>query len=212
MRYRYHIYMNLSEPLTFRRLLGQYDRYAFDFLKNYLKPGMTFIDVGANLGDYTFFAARCVGAKGKVLSFDPEPNNNAWLKRGIAKNRFNNVDLRNSALSDKDGNAKLYIGELSGWHTLRATKKNMGFGQISVKTNKLDSLGIEKVNCIKIDVEGLEHEVLLGAIDTIRKNKPAILIDFHPHHGVDVDAVKELLRQLKYATFHTDSIWLPIPP
>ena len=86
--------MNLSEPLTVRRLIGQYDRYKFDFLENFLKEGMSFIDVGANLGDYTFFAARRVGSEGNVLSFEPEPNNYMWLKRGIAKNRFRNVDLK----------------------------------------------------------------------------------------------------------------------
>ena len=87
MRYRYHIYMNLSEPLTVRRLLGQYERDKFDFLEHFLKEGMSFIDVGANLGDYTFFAARRVGGEGNVLSFEPEPNNYMWLKKGIAKNR-----------------------------------------------------------------------------------------------------------------------------
>jgi FkbM family methyltransferase len=212
MRYGYHIYMNLSEPLTVRRLLGQYDRHKFDFLEHFLKNGMTFIDVGANLGDYTFFAARRVGSEGSVLSFEPEPNNYLWLKKGIAKNRFKNVDLKNSALSDKDGEAKLYLGELSGWHTLKAGENNANCGQILVTTNKLDSLALEKVDCIKIDVEGLEYEVLLGALDTIRNNKPAILMDFHPQHGVEVDVVKGLLHEMGYETFQKPNIWISSLP
>ena len=67
---------------------------------------------------------------------------------------------------------------------------------------------MEKVDCIKIDVEGLEYEVLLGAIDTIQNNKPAILIDFHPKHGVDVDAVKGILHELGYETYRKPTIWV----
>jgi FkbM family methyltransferase len=131
-----------------------------------------------------------------------------WLKKGVVKNRFKNVDLRNSALSDKDGEAILYLGELSGWHTLKAGEKSIKSGQILVQTNRLDSLAQEKVDCIKIDVEGLEYEVLLGAIDTIKKNKPSILLDFHPKHGVDVDSVKGLLREWGYETYQKSAIWV----
>lgn len=69
---------------------------------------MTFLDLGANVGFYTFLARSIIGEKGRVFAFEPYPRN-AELKASIRENNYNNVTLVEAAVSDKDGKASLYL-------------------------------------------------------------------------------------------------------
>jgi tRNA G37 N-methylase Trm5 len=90
------------------RVLGMYENQKMDAVVKLLRPGSTFIDVGANVGDFSLLAASVVGDGGKVLCFEPEPRNCYWLKRSIGLNRYENVTVFELALSDSDGEAQLY--------------------------------------------------------------------------------------------------------
>lgn len=202
--YRAYMYLNLSEPLTLRRLAGQYEKQKRLILNRYLKPGMTFVDVGANLGDYTIIASRLVGSRGRVVAFEPDPGNSSWLSKSITKNQLANVEVRHEALSDRDGEANLFLGEVSGWHTLKEGQLPREAGMVSVRTVRLDSLNFERMDLVKVDVEGAEYEVVQGAVEQLKRHRPMLLIDLHPTRGANIKGVISTLRQLEYDVMGLD--------
>ena len=204
------IYLNLHESeMMVERALGQYEVRKRRLIERLLRPGMSFVDAGANKGDFTLIAARLVGDGGAVFSFEPEPINFQWLERSIALNEYRNVRAYNVALGDTEGPVQLHLGPLSGQNTLVAGIYEE-FGAKTVMTRTLDSVLREidrpKIDMIKIDVEGWELPVLRGALDTIRSNGQAVvLLDLHPQLGADVPAVGSLLRSLGFRFYlHCD--------
>lgn len=202
------IYLNIKESrMMLQRALGCYEISKHEAFKKFLRPRATFVDVGCNKGDFSLLASRLVGPQGRVLSFEPHPDNCRWIRKSIAKNEYNNIDLYELALSDTNGVAQLHLGEKSGFHTLLAGKPQREKGTIEVQTRRLDDLLQEirferAVDAIKIDVEGADMHVLRGARQTISRN-PGIVVflDVHPHLGVNPDEVCEYLRSLGLALF-----------
>jgi len=144
-----------------------------------------------------------VGPRGNVFSFEPEPRNCYWIRRSIALNGYNNVQLAEVAVSSCDGIATLYLGKGSGWHTLLPGKPNRNEGAIEVTTRSLDSvIGHHQVHMIKIDVEGAEMKVLQGATRLLTANPGLILlIDVHPQLGVNPCEVAAFLSDRGFSLF-----------
>ena len=80
-------------------------------INNIIKEGMTIIDVGSNIGFHTLQFAKLVGSKGKVFAFEPDYENFCLLKKNIKENNYQNIIAEKKAISDKTGEAKLYICE-----------------------------------------------------------------------------------------------------
>jgi FkbM family methyltransferase len=202
------VYLNIKESrMMLQRALGCYEPSKHQAFKQFLRPGTTFVDVGCNKGDFTLLASRLVGAQGRVLSFEPHPENCRWIRKSIAKNEYRNIELYELALSDTNGTAQLHLGEKSGFHTLLAGKPQREKGIIEVRTRRLDDLlaevGFDRpVGAIKIDVEGADMHVLRGARETISRS-PGIVVflDVHPHLGVNPQEVCDYLRGLGLELF-----------
>lgn len=194
------------------RVLGRYEQAKHQAIETLLRPGGTFIDVGVNKGDFSLLAARILGEAGQVLAFEPEPTNCHWIQRTITLNGYRNIQLYQVALSDRNGEAQLYIGAKSGWHTLVAHPKGGDQQAIRVTTRTLDDflaeVGWERpVSMMKIDVEGAEMEVLRGASHVLDVNpRIVLLVDIHPEQGVDP---RELCGYLEAKGF---SIFREQPP
>src|SRR5262249_17938104 len=149
-------------------------------------------------------AASLVGEAGRVLSFEPEPRNRYWLERSIDLNGYKNIDLFPVALSDGEGEASLYLGEIAGYHTLIPGHPERQAGTIPVRTRTLDAClqeaGRTRVDMMKIDVEGAELQVLRGARGTLENNPEMILfLEIHPDVGVDPAEVRSFLGQFNFA-------------
>lgn len=147
--------------------------------KKYVKTGMTVIDIGAHIGLYTLLAARNVGDKGKVYSFEPTPRTFNLLRQNININFFvrsNKIIHEQLAITNKKGQVKFFIfKEKTGHNSLHFSgKKN---NSILVKTTSLDAyLKVnEKVDVVKIDAEGSEPQIIKG-MKNIIKNNPKIII------------------------------------
>lgn len=201
------IYLNISEsPMMLLRVLRLYEKEKMNAIYKFLKPGMTFIDVGANKGDFSLIAAKIVGDKGRVLSFEPEPNNFNWLKKSKELNKYKNINQFEMALANTNGNTQFYLSEKSGWHTLIPSLPNRSVRTININKRTLDSI-IEKsdqkiVNMMKIDVEGAELEVIQGARQTLVRNPNIILlIDIHPQLGVKPVEVCNILSELGFSIY-----------
>jgi FkbM family methyltransferase len=151
------------------------------------EPGAdeTVIDVGAHIGKYSIVAALRVGSGGRVYALEPHPRNWEYLKMNLALNGLEQVIPLQVAAADFDGRGEMYEGSGSGWHSLNpilfdrmaATRK------LVVDVRALDSLLAEvdltKLTWMKIDVEGEEKRVVLGARNLIVKYHPHLLLEIH---------------------------------
>ena len=159
------------------------------FMRSCIKPGDTIIDVGAHVGYYTLFFAKSVGNNGRVVSFEPNPNNRNILKSNIERNGFNNVELRPEVASDRKGEVELYMpdDENTGNGTLyasdAATQGTITVHSVSTGSLLLE-LGIDTINMIKIDVEGHEVSVLQGLSNYLSQepeSAPGILVEVNEY-------------------------------
>ena len=189
-------------------LYGVYEPAILDLIAKDLKEGGTFVDIGANIGHHSMFAASVVGNTGKVYSFEPIPRIYNQLLDSVHLNKFDNiVKAYNFALGEKDEVKNLYLEpkNIGGSSLVEARGRNE---KIEVKIAKGDDtlLNLNKIDLIKIDVEGYEYEVLSGIKDSLTKYKPAIILEFSGEfyknrtddHG---DKIISLLQNLKYSIF-----------
>lgn len=196
------IHLNISESLMMYQIArGEYESRKLDVLDRVLETGGGFVDVGANMGVFAFYAARRVGVSGRVVAVEPEPGNCRWIRAGIESNGFRQAMLLEGALSDRDGEATLHLAEKSGWHTLNPGQRKRDRGVIPVPVRRLDTVAADLpcLDCVKIDVEGHEHAVLAGAALTVRRFRPVILLDWHPQLGADAERIEGMLRDWGYA-------------
>lgn len=160
-------------------LTGVYEPATARVIAELLKPGDTFIDVGANSGFFTLLASIQVGAAGRVLSFEPVPSMRKRLLDNIALNAMGNISVHDVALSNAEGILPLFEGPKGhkGISSLRQIVNSEA--TIEVKTRPLDTFGDElsAVKLIKIDVEGAEQLVLEGMTNILDRYHPYIVVE-----------------------------------
>jgi len=156
-----------------------------------IRPGMTVFDVGASVGFQAVLAARLVGSGGRVIAFEPLPENAARARHNARLNDFRHLEILEVAVAAADGAARFQAGEGVNWGKLDAA------GALSVKVRSLDSVAEERSArpaAIKIDVEGGELAVLEGARRLLSDAAPILFIDCHGTNA----AVAERLAPLGY--------------
>lgn len=170
-------------------------------LMSLLRRGMTFYDVGANVGFHSMIAARLVGPiDGNVVCFEPLEENARFVTHNAALNNFGRVQLKRFALSDVEGPGRFWISEEPTWGALVSTGNppSRCTGTITVPVRRLDDVieeeGLSPPDVMKIDVEGAETTVLKGSARTIEKHGPVLLIELH---GTNVP-VAEFLVSANY--------------
>lgn len=205
-------------------LTGYYEPNQFYALDKILQAGMTFIDVGANMGLYTLFAAKKVGRRGAVLAIEPSSRDFQRLKANVEENALTNVRLLQVAVSDRQTEAELLVAEEehSGHNTLGAFGyKDVALrGRERVRVERLDDIvqreGLESVDVIKMDIEGAEFLALQGTRKTLTRYRPLLLIELSDttlkHQGCNSQQVWELLTEIGYSIYaYDDKIGLPVP-
>ena len=144
-----------------------------------LREGFVVLDIGANVGLISLLAAKKVGKTGKVYAFEPVPKIFARLQENIALNGFNNVEPVPLALSSQKGKAMIFVA-----HGASSLFRRVSDEFVEVPTERLDDFveqeGIERVDAIKLDVEGAELHVIRGADKTIRRFKPIMMVEINP--------------------------------
>lgn len=165
--------------------LDAYERFETELFRQSVKEGMTVVDLGANIGYFTVIAGKLVGSKGRIYSYEPEPDNNRRLRQNIEVNHVSHAQAIDVALSDKSGRQEFYITEENrGTHSL---SDNRGTGKsIMVETDTLDAslskFGSPVVDVMKMDIEGAEALALAGMKETIRRSSSLVMfVEFFPH-------------------------------
>jgi FkbM family methyltransferase len=141
-----------------------YERHTLSVIKKYVKPGDTFLDLGANVGFFSLAAAKLVGDRGRVIAIEPDPENFAQLKRNVSLNQLSTVALVNKGVSDEPGRLRLArnLHGNRGAHTLLQVDDADEYADVDVDTIDaiVDSLALSRVDIIKIDIEGFEYRAL----------------------------------------------------
>jgi FkbM family methyltransferase len=168
----------------------------FTFMGGYLRPGMTLIDVGANIGSHTVHGARLVGDKGRVFSLEADPETFALLEQNVRSNRITNATLYNQCISDKPGMVTFNVNPDSA----RSSLLREGISQRQLLASTLDNLlpaGIQ-VDLLKIDVEGADYLVLGGAKRLFRDGPPRVVVIEVTSQGKEI---KEFLLSYGYRLY-----------
>ncbi len=154
---------------------GVYGILDTELVKKEILPNEIIIDVGANIGYYTLLFSKLVGTNGKVFAFEPEPNNFKLLKKNIHENQYTNVIPEEKAVSNTSGFVDLHLAK-DGIVGHRIFDSDSCDNSIKVPKIILDDYFekinlIDKINFVKIDVEGFEFGVLQGMQKIIQKSK-----------------------------------------
>jgi FkbM family methyltransferase len=174
-----HIATDKSEGSVSPQVAEGYERHVSYTLRQILKSGDTFIDVGANIGVHVARAAQLVGALGCVIAVEPNTENCRLLLLTTEKNHFQNVTLIPSAISDTGEWSwfSTHIGSNGGVLPTNSEILAKGFGFI-VPIRRLDDLAPTGTKLIKIDVEGAEILVLRSGLTTLQRDRPIIIMEF----------------------------------
>lgn len=161
----------------------------------WVQSGDWAIDVGANVGHYTIPLSRLVGARGRVLAFEPVPETFELLTANIAAAGLRNVSLFNAAVSDHSATATMSIPKFqSGLTNYYRAALTLAADDWSVLTLSVDSvLPPQPVALIKIDVEGHELQALTGMQKLLARDHPRLIIEGSS------DAVERFLSDLGYS-------------
>lgn len=151
------------------------------------------IDIGANLGIWTRVIAVCFN---RVSCFEPNPEcHEAFRLNNEAALREGRIQLYPVALGAEEATVKMQT-KLSSTGFVRVDPN----GNITVEQKTLDSFGFDEVDFIKIDVEGWEHNVIKGAVETIKRNRPVMIVEQKPNnaemHGMKQFGATNLLKKL----------------
>jgi FkbM family methyltransferase len=179
------------------------DDEVFLALCNWIKPGDTVLDVGANVGSFTNHMAKLVGPGGHVHAFEPEPNNFSALEKAVSNRKLHNVSLHRSALGAMPGFAKLYLSQFNvGMHRLYKSEV-CGEGSILTEVQTIDNLfKPDEISLIKIDIEGFEPYALFGAESLIKQSKITVVAEHCPPSILEAGAsITKYLSWLRYHQF-----------
>ncbi len=183
---------------------GLWEPEETQFILSSLCPGMSFVDVGANIGYFSLLASRMVGEQGKVFAFEPDPANFELLQKNCALNDCDNVGLYKKALSNGNATGSLYLSEFNkGDHTIYECDGQRDSIPIElVRGGDFFSGKLDRIDFLKVDTQGAEYQVLDGLDPIIKASLPGLilLVEFSPNSvvktGVDPEAFLHLFDDL----------------
>lgn len=186
---------------------GAYDPVAATLIKRCLRPGDTYVDVGANEGHLCVVAAKQVGPEGRVLAIEPQTRLQGILRRNLELNGCQ-AEILPVAVSDHDGESDLHLSP----DTNNASSGLAAQTQYAVPTERvrittltrlLHEQQINRPAFLKMDIEGFEHEAILGSADLFHRHQvPLLMLELHTgaitQRGLDPDAVPRFLNACGY--------------
>jgi FkbM family methyltransferase len=201
--YSYRMLLDLEDKGISRTLLlfGERELEHKIMLERVLRPGMTVLDIGANIGYYALMELGMIGRSGTLIAVEPSPSNIELLRRNLALNNWTGIEVHQAAMSDKSGQRAFFMSEMSNLNTFHDT----GTGALHLKgtTIEVETTTIPTImagrplDLVRMDVEGHEVEVLSGLLPSVERGEMAPMIIFETHlsrYGADHDIEAPLRR------------------
>lgn len=178
-----------------------FDQEELEWLALRLDAGATFVDIGANAGAYSFFVRSRFGADVRIVAVEPDPEMQQRIAYNMASNGIDNIEICPVALSDSSGEAMLELQEGQRGQNALVDAPTAGRSMLVVPVNTLTNLlaerGVQRIDALKIDIEGHEHRVLGHFFAHAEPGlwPRALLTEFKPETG------PEILRILQAAGY-----------
>ena len=214
-RYGIEYKLNLNDYQSWLLFFFSESDSSFGSLK-YLKEGDVVMDVGGNIGQTALMMAKKLGDSGKVYSFEPFTTTHDRFKENLSLNpSIRNITLLKLALGEKAEKLVMYVENIknSGGNRIKPIGKEVNAEVEEVEITTLDEFSkshtINKIDLIKIDVEGFEMKVLLGSQGIIQKFKPALFIEANDTNlkaqGDSLQFMSDFLKRNGYTIFNADT-------
>jgi FkbM family methyltransferase len=158
-------------------LYGELSEPEIELFRGYLRPGMVAVDVGANIGTHTVCFAQSVGPSGRVLAFEPQSVLHQLLVGNVTLNGCANVIAENKALGASAGSVVVPFLDYAREGNFGALELGAWAQGETIPVATLDSYALPICHLIKIDVEGMERDVLEGAHTTIARHRPLLYVE-----------------------------------
>ena len=188
--------------------LGGYEVHESAWLRRTVRPDWICMDVGANFGYFSvLLGGMTAGGGGRVIAFEPSPDLHRKLLRNLELNGFTHVVTEERALSDREGRLRFVIADDDNQGLGHLQQQGEEGGRvIEVRTESLDQYarreGIDRLDFVKVDIEGAECQWFDGARETIAALRPAMLVELNPgallRAGCSGDALLQRLHAMGY--------------
>ena len=181
-------------------LYGEFSEIEAAFMCEFLEPGDVAVEVGANIGSLTVPLANAVGEEGTLIAFEPQPVLLQNLCANIALNGLRHVRTVNAAVGDRQGSVRLPKLDhtkpgLFGAHGIGSREDGDTIGVLQLD----DALKVSRCKFMKIDVEGMEANVIRGARDVIRRCRPVLYVE-NDRRGKSPELIR-LLQEMDYSLY-----------
>ncbi|MEJ7738822.1 MAG: FkbM family methyltransferase [Chitinophagaceae bacterium] len=171
----------ITDNLGWSPILGRWEPESHEVFARFIKPGQTVFDLGANNGIHSLLFSKLVGKSGKVIAFEPLPENVEELRKNFGLNNITNIEVVQSAVGDHDGEITFFLGQATTQGSI------VGIGRQSGSEKKVPLICLNtfitnkrlKPDFIKMDIEGAESAALEGLGDLINEIKPVFFIELH---------------------------------
>ena len=186
------LYLNPNDPVLSGALtLRVYEKSEIAFFKEYCRGDMVFADIGGNIGLYSALALHTLNSDGRIITLEPHPESFALLSKNVEVNQEERgiedtpkIDLFQMAASSQSGTRNLALNPENKADN-RLSDAPEEWEHIPIEAKSMDTLlieqGIEEVNFVKMDVQGYEHRIISGFMDTLRHSKKTIIMtEFWP--------------------------------
>ncbi|MEO0311644.1 MAG: hypothetical protein RIQ89_1301 [Bacteroidota bacterium] len=222
--FEYELKNHVKINLDTRSILAKnifFDNYELNeiaFLNKILRPGDTFLDIGANIGYFSLHAGQVLRNNGKIIAIEPTPDTFSKLKRNFELNNLTNVSTLNLGLSESEATLNFNVSNdgYEAWNTLGTLNIGTNTTTIPIHVISFDQLlvdqqlDIDKIKLIKIDVEGWEVPVLKGGIKSFAQMKDVIIMmEFADRNaqgaGFSCKEQFQLLKEIGYNWFEYDA-------
>jgi FkbM family methyltransferase len=193
---------------------GRFELKSSKIVFKFVRHGNLVLDIGANIGYYTVIFSKLVGKSGKIIAFEPTKHYEKILKLNLQENNINNCEVFNIGLSNKNETKKINIGECSA--TMHWVNDDvLPLKQEEIRLETLDEFiskyqDLNKIDFIKIDVDGHEPLFFEGARNTLKRFDPLILLEVsHEHYlnaGYTAWDFYEMLRENNFYIYSEEEL------
>jgi len=209
------------DPAAMLRVLRRFEPAKFAMIERFMPPGGVFVDVGANMGDFSVWAARIAGPAARVLAVEAEPANVERLRENVRRAGIEEqVQVAGVAAADANGEVELLVSSNPGVHSIvehpahHHIERFRPVARVRVPTRRLDELlaetGLSDPDMVKIDVEGAELLVLRGSPELLSGRKPLVLM-MDVHDGVDFGELGDLLLLSGFRLYRESDLSTALP-